>query len=147
MKELKLANIIDKYKKEYETEELDEENFARVPIVRLNENHEVIREIKVYKVIKKLEIPDSDSKELESNTKNNKSTEKDKGTKKNDNKEEEYSDPIEDPNGCSSKEQEIEYDICNDYEEIQCIDYKPTPLNELRLSLPYLPDYKFINEV
>ncbi len=56
LKELKLANNIVKYKKDYDMEDLDEENFVRVPIERLNENHEPVRDFKTYKILRRLEI-------------------------------------------------------------------------------------------
>ncbi|MFW9971086.1 MAG: ribbon-helix-helix domain-containing protein [Candidatus Odinarchaeota archaeon] len=54
IKELELANhkAMDKEK---EIEEFDEENYVRVPIERLNEKDEPIREFKTYKIIKRLE--------------------------------------------------------------------------------------------
>jgi Arc/MetJ-type ribon-helix-helix transcriptional regulator len=54
LRELKLANNMAKYK-ETEIEEFDDENFVRVPVERLNEKDEPVREFKTYKIIKKLE--------------------------------------------------------------------------------------------
>lgn len=55
IKELTLANNIIKYKDEYNIEELSEEDYVRVPIERLNENHEPVRDFKTYKILRKLE--------------------------------------------------------------------------------------------
>ncbi|MFW9970353.1 MAG: ribbon-helix-helix domain-containing protein [Candidatus Odinarchaeota archaeon] len=54
LKELKMADNLAKYK-EMETEEFDDENFVRVPIERLNDKDEPVREFKTYKIIKRLE--------------------------------------------------------------------------------------------
>ncbi len=54
IRELKMANNMAKYKEE-EVEEFDDENYVRVPVERLNENDEPIREFKTYKIIKRLE--------------------------------------------------------------------------------------------
>jgi len=54
LRELKLADNMAKYK-ETEIEEFDDENFVRVPVERLNEKDEPVREFKTYKIIKKLE--------------------------------------------------------------------------------------------
>ncbi len=57
IKELKLANNIIKYKEEEDDmEDLDEKNFVRVPIERLNENHEPVRDFKTYKILRRLEF-------------------------------------------------------------------------------------------
>ena len=54
IRELKTANNLAKYK-EAEIEEFDDENYVRVPIKRLNEENEPVREFKTYKIIKRLE--------------------------------------------------------------------------------------------
>ncbi|MFX1327030.1 MAG: ribbon-helix-helix domain-containing protein [Promethearchaeota archaeon] len=54
LRELKMADNIAKYK-ESETEDFDDDHFVRVPIERLNEKDEPVREFKTYKIIKRLE--------------------------------------------------------------------------------------------
>ena len=54
IKELRRANEIIKYK-EVEVEKLDDKNFVRVPIEKMDENNEPVREFKTYKIIKRLE--------------------------------------------------------------------------------------------
>ena len=54
LRELKHADNMAKYK-EAEFEDFDDENYVRVPIKRLNEKDEPVREFKTYKIIKKLE--------------------------------------------------------------------------------------------
>ncbi len=54
IKELKTANNMFKYK-ETKVDNLDEENYVRVPIERLNEEDEPIRDFKTYKIVKRLE--------------------------------------------------------------------------------------------
>ncbi|MFX1379991.1 MAG: ribbon-helix-helix domain-containing protein [Promethearchaeota archaeon] len=54
LRELKMANNLAKYK-EAELEEFDDENYVRVPVERLNEKDEPVREFKTYKIIKRLE--------------------------------------------------------------------------------------------
>ena len=54
LRELKMANNLAKYK-EAEIEEFDDENYVRVPIEKLNEDKEPVREFKTYKIIKRLE--------------------------------------------------------------------------------------------
>ncbi len=49
-----MANNLAKYK-EAEIEEFDDENYVRVPVERLNEKDEPVREFKTYKIIKRLE--------------------------------------------------------------------------------------------
>jgi hypothetical protein len=41
--------------KEVKVEELDDKNFVRVPIEKMDENNEPVREFKTYKIIKRLE--------------------------------------------------------------------------------------------
>ena len=53
IRELKMANNMAKYKEE-KVEEIDDENYVRVPVERLNEKDEPIREFKTYKVIRRL---------------------------------------------------------------------------------------------
>ncbi len=56
IKELKNANEMIKYNEiEVEEEELDDKNFVKVPVEKLNENNEAIREFKTYRIIKRLE--------------------------------------------------------------------------------------------
>ncbi|MFX0006459.1 MAG: ribbon-helix-helix domain-containing protein [Promethearchaeota archaeon] len=54
LRELKLATNLAKYK-EADIEEFDDENFVRVPVEKLNEDKEPVREFKTYKIIKRLE--------------------------------------------------------------------------------------------
>ena len=54
LRELKMADTMAKYK-ETEIEDFDDENFVRVPVERLNEKDEPVREFKTYKIIKRLE--------------------------------------------------------------------------------------------
>ena len=54
IKELKRANEMIKYK-DVEVEELDEKKFVRVPTEEKDENGDLIREFKTYKIIRKLE--------------------------------------------------------------------------------------------
>ncbi len=54
LKELKMANNMAKYK-ETKVDNFDNENFVRVPVERLNENDEPVREFKTYKIVKRLE--------------------------------------------------------------------------------------------
>jgi Arc/MetJ-type ribon-helix-helix transcriptional regulator len=54
LRELKVADNIARYK-ESEIEDFDNENFVRVPVERLDENDEPVREFKTYKIIKRLE--------------------------------------------------------------------------------------------
>lgn len=55
LRELKMANNMAKYRETESEDNFDDENYVRVPIERLNENHEPVREFKTYKIIKKLE--------------------------------------------------------------------------------------------
>lgn len=54
IKELKNANEIIRYK-EVEVEKLDDKNYVRVPIEKMDKNNEPVREFKTYKIIKRLE--------------------------------------------------------------------------------------------
>jgi Arc/MetJ-type ribon-helix-helix transcriptional regulator len=54
IKELRRANEMIKYK-EVEIEKLDDKNFVRVPIEKMDENNEPVREFKTYKIVKRLE--------------------------------------------------------------------------------------------
>jgi Arc/MetJ-type ribon-helix-helix transcriptional regulator len=54
LKELKAANDLVKYNKS-EIDNFDDKNFVRVPVERVNENSEPVREFKTYKIIKRLE--------------------------------------------------------------------------------------------
>ena len=56
IKELKMADKMAKYKEVKAPEEvLDEKQFVRVPITRLDEANEKVREFKVYKIVRRLE--------------------------------------------------------------------------------------------
>lgn len=59
LRELKMANNMAKYKEE-KVEEIDDENYVRVPVERLNEKDEPIREFKTYKVIRRLSYDDQE---------------------------------------------------------------------------------------
>ena len=54
LRELRNANDLLKYN-ENEIEDFDDENFVRVPIEKVNENSEPVREFKTYKIVKRLE--------------------------------------------------------------------------------------------
>ena len=54
IKELKNANEIIKYN-EVEVEEIDDKNFVRVPVEKLDANSEPVRSFKTYKILKRLE--------------------------------------------------------------------------------------------
>ena len=54
IKELKRANEMIKYK-DVEVEKFDDKNHVRVPITRMDENNEPVREFKTYKIVKRLE--------------------------------------------------------------------------------------------
>lgn len=54
LKELKAANNMAKFS-ESNIEDFDEEHFVRVPIEKLDENSEPVREFKTYKIVKRLE--------------------------------------------------------------------------------------------
>jgi len=54
IKELKNANEIIKYN-EVEVEEIDDKNFVRVPVEKVDSNNEPVREFKTYKILKRLE--------------------------------------------------------------------------------------------
>ncbi len=54
IKELRRANEMIKYK-EVQVEKLDDKNFVRVPIEKMDENNEPVREFKTYKIVKRLE--------------------------------------------------------------------------------------------
>ena len=49
-----MANNMAKYK-ETKIDNFDNENFVRVPIEKLNEKDEPVREFKTYKIVKRLE--------------------------------------------------------------------------------------------
>jgi len=53
LRELKMADKM--CKASTEIEDFDDENFVRVPVERLNEKDEPVREFKTYKIIKRLE--------------------------------------------------------------------------------------------
>ena len=56
LKELKMANKMMGKEEEIDDfeEDYDQENFVRVPVMRMNECKEPIREFKTYKIIKRL---------------------------------------------------------------------------------------------
>ena len=54
IKELRRANEMIKFK-EIEVEKLDDKNFVRVPIEKMDKNNEPVREFKTYKIVKRLE--------------------------------------------------------------------------------------------
>ena len=54
LRELKMADNIAKYK-ETEIEKYDPDKYVQVPIEKVNDDGEKIREFKTYKIIKKLE--------------------------------------------------------------------------------------------
>ena len=54
LKELQMANHMAKYK-ETKVDNFDDEHFVRVPMKRLNEKDEPVREFKTYKIVKRLE--------------------------------------------------------------------------------------------
>ncbi|MFX1313914.1 MAG: ribbon-helix-helix domain-containing protein [Promethearchaeota archaeon] len=55
IKELKRANQMIKYK-EAQIQDIDEKNYVRVPIEKVDKNNEPVREFKTYKIIKRLEL-------------------------------------------------------------------------------------------
>ena len=61
LRKLKMANNMAKYNQSEEEaeEDFDEENFVRVPIDKINEKSEPIREYKAYKIIKSLNFDNS----------------------------------------------------------------------------------------
>jgi Arc/MetJ-type ribon-helix-helix transcriptional regulator len=56
LKELRMANNMAKYKEESNIDDFDKRNYVRVPVERLNENAEPVREFKTYKIVKRLDI-------------------------------------------------------------------------------------------
>ena len=61
LRELKMAKNMAKYNQPEEEaeEDFEEENFVRVPIEKINEKEEPIREFKTYKIIKRLNFDNS----------------------------------------------------------------------------------------
>ena len=116
-----MANNMAKYNEQEEEaeEDFDEENFVRVPIEKVNEKSEPIREFKAYKIIKRLEYNTSTS-----NTDYN-------GDLRNQTQTTEHDD---------YKMEDKEFPS---FEEIEKI--KPN-MQQLRETYPNLPDFKFINE-
>jgi len=56
IKELKMADNMAKHKEAKTPEEvLDPKKYVRVPVERLNEKEEMIREFKTYKIVRRLE--------------------------------------------------------------------------------------------
>ena len=121
LKELKMAKNMAKYNEQEDEaeEDFDEENFVRVPIEKVNEKSEPIREFKAYKIIKRLEYNTSTS-----NTDYN-------GELCNQTQTTEHDD---------YKMEDKEFPS---FEEIEKI--KPN-MQQLRETYPNLPDFKFINE-
>jgi len=54
LKELKAANNIVNFT-DSNIEDFDDEHFVRIPIEKLDENSEPVREFKTYKIVKRLE--------------------------------------------------------------------------------------------
>ncbi len=54
IKELQMANNMAKYN-ETKIDNFDDENFFIIPVERVNENNEPVREFKTYKIVKRLE--------------------------------------------------------------------------------------------
>ncbi|MFX0018987.1 MAG: ribbon-helix-helix domain-containing protein [Promethearchaeota archaeon] len=54
LKELKAANNIINFN-DSNIEDFDDEHFVRIPIEKLDENSEPVREFKTYKIVKRLE--------------------------------------------------------------------------------------------
>ncbi|MGB5912961.1 MAG: ribbon-helix-helix domain-containing protein [Promethearchaeota archaeon] len=54
LKELKAANNIVNFN-DSNIEDFDDEHFVRIPIEKLDENSEPVREFKTYKIVKRLE--------------------------------------------------------------------------------------------
>ena len=54
IKELRRANEMIKYK-EVQVEQIDNKNYVRVPIEKMDENNEPVREFKTYKIVKRLD--------------------------------------------------------------------------------------------
>ena len=56
IKELQMANNMAKFKEvKIEADDFDEKTFVRVPIERLNEDNEPVREFKTYKIVSRLD--------------------------------------------------------------------------------------------
>ncbi len=55
IRELKMAKNLNKHEEHLENEELDEENYVRVPIERKDTNGEPVREFHTYKIVRKLD--------------------------------------------------------------------------------------------
>jgi len=55
LKELKMAKNIVKYKEPEFEEVLDEENYVRVPVKKVNAKNEPVREFKTFKIIQRLD--------------------------------------------------------------------------------------------
>ncbi|MCP6718905.1 MAG: ribbon-helix-helix domain-containing protein [Patescibacteria group bacterium] len=54
IKELKMVNEMIKFK-DVKVEEFDDKTHVRVPITKMDENNEPVREFKTYKIVKRLE--------------------------------------------------------------------------------------------
>jgi len=54
IKELRRANEMIKYK-EIKVEQIDNKDYVRVPIEKMDENNEPVREFKTYKIVKRLD--------------------------------------------------------------------------------------------
>lgn len=119
LKELKMANNMAKINEE-DIEDLDEEHFVRIPIEKLDENTEKVREFKTYKIVKRLTYDNPiDSINIP----------------------EESINPTKFSNPDDYSNENYEF---LSFEEIENL--KPS-LIELRDKFPQLPDFKFINEV
>ena len=119
LRELKMANNMAKYNKSEEEaeEDFDEENFVRVPIEKINEKSEPIREFKAYKILKRLEYSTSNS---------------------------DYNGELRNhPQTTEYDDYRMEDKEFPSFEEIEKI--KPN-MQQLREIYPNLPDFKYINE-
>jgi Arc/MetJ-type ribon-helix-helix transcriptional regulator len=119
LRELKMAKNMAKYDKTEEEAEadFDEENFVRVPVEKVNEKSEPIREYKAYKIIKRLEYGTSNSNYNERLYNQTQTIEYD--------------------------DYRMEDKQFPSFEEIE--KHKPSLL-QLREMYPNLPDFMFINE-
>lgn len=51
-----MANNIAKYNEAEVDVDIDDKNFVKVPIEVINENKEIVREFKTYKILKRLDF-------------------------------------------------------------------------------------------
>ena len=119
LKELKMANNMAKYDRSEEEaeEDFDEEDFVRVPIEKINEKSEPIREYKSYKIIKRLEYGTSNSDYNEELYNQIQTTEADDYT-------------MED----------------KEFPSFEELEKNKSSLQQLREMYPNLPDFMYINE-